>query len=136
VVILSRYRAKRPRPEVVDNIPQLKQKEQSIYKPTDLWTVQDDLLFLKYCPSKRIKCYHAMSSFYTNFPICIILYSAIESDDRRLPTQMEISNNIADNIDGFITHVTTKPMKITTIAPLVGSRFDESVDLKGVSFRK
>jgi hypothetical protein len=52
---------KRPRPEVVDNIPQLKRKEQSIYKPTDLWTVQDDLLFLKYCPSKRIKCYHAMS---------------------------------------------------------------------------
>ncbi|MFL6435791.1 MAG: hypothetical protein ACJ71O_18920 [Nitrososphaeraceae archaeon] len=51
----------RPRPEVVDNIPQLKRKEQSIYKPTDLWTVQDDLLFLKYCPSKRIKCYHAMS---------------------------------------------------------------------------
>jgi YjgF/chorismate_mutase-like, putative endoribonuclease len=52
---------KRSRPEVVDNIPQLKRKEQSIYKPTDLWTVQDDLLFLKYCPSKRIKCYHAMS---------------------------------------------------------------------------
>jgi integrase len=52
---------KRPRPEVVDNIPQLKRKEQSIYKPTDLWTVQDDLLFLKYCPSKRIKCYHVMS---------------------------------------------------------------------------
>jgi integrase len=52
---------KRPKPEVVDNIPHLKRKEQSIYKPTDLWTVQDDLLFLKYCPSKRIKCYHAMS---------------------------------------------------------------------------
>jgi integrase/recombinase XerD len=49
------------RPEVIDNIPQLKRKEQSIYKPTDLWTVQDDILFLKYCPSKRIKCYHAMS---------------------------------------------------------------------------
>jgi hypothetical protein len=30
---------KRPKPEVVDNIPQLKRKEQSIYKPTDLWTV-------------------------------------------------------------------------------------------------
>jgi integrase len=51
---------KRPKPKVIDNIPQLKRKEQSIYKPTDLWTIQDDLLFLKYCPSKRIKCYHAM----------------------------------------------------------------------------
>jgi hypothetical protein len=27
---------------------------------TDLWT-EDDSLFLKYCPSKRIKCYHAVS---------------------------------------------------------------------------
>jgi integrase len=52
---------KRPKPQAIDNIPQLKRKEQSIYKPTDLWTVQDDLLFIKYCPSKRIKCYHAMS---------------------------------------------------------------------------
>ena len=52
---------KRVRPPVVDNIPQLKRKEQSIYKPSDLWSQEDDLLFLRYCPSKRIKCYHAMS---------------------------------------------------------------------------
>jgi len=30
-------------------------------QPTDLWTEEDDSLFLKYCPSKRIKCYHAVS---------------------------------------------------------------------------
>jgi hypothetical protein len=29
--------------------------------PTDLWTVEDDSLFLKYCPNTRDKCYHAMS---------------------------------------------------------------------------
>jgi integrase len=52
---------KRPRPSVVENIPQLKRKEQSIYKPSDLWTAEDDLLFLKYCPSKRDRCYHAIS---------------------------------------------------------------------------
>jgi integrase len=46
---------------VVENIAQLKRKEKSIYKPSDLWTQQDDLLFLKYCPSKRDKCYHAVS---------------------------------------------------------------------------
>jgi hypothetical protein len=39
--------AKRPKPSVVENIPQLKRKEQSIYKPTDLWTQEDDLLFLR-----------------------------------------------------------------------------------------
>lgn len=52
---------KRPKPEMFQNILQLKRKEQSIYKPADLWTADNDSLFLKYCPSKRIKCYHAMS---------------------------------------------------------------------------
>ena len=52
---------KRVKPQVVENIFQLRRKEQSIYKPSDLWTVEDDLLFLKYCPSKRDKCYHMIS---------------------------------------------------------------------------
>ncbi len=52
---------KRSKPIVIENIPRLKRKEKSIYKPTDLWTAEDDLLFLKYCPSKRIKCFHMMS---------------------------------------------------------------------------
>jgi hypothetical protein len=53
--------SKRTKPQVITNIHMLKRKEQSIYKPTDLWTAQDDLLFLKYCPSKRMKCYHMVS---------------------------------------------------------------------------
>lgn len=53
--------SKRLKPHVIENIPLLKRKEQSMYKPSDLWTSEDDLLFLKYCPSKRIKCFHAMS---------------------------------------------------------------------------
>jgi integrase/recombinase XerD len=52
---------KRPKPPVVENIQQLKRKEKSIYKPTDMWTAEDDLLFLKYCPSKRMKCFHTMA---------------------------------------------------------------------------
>jgi hypothetical protein len=51
----------RTRPEVMENIPKLKRKETSIYKPSDIWIPADDLLFLKYCPSKRDKCYHAVS---------------------------------------------------------------------------
>jgi hypothetical protein len=46
---------KRPKPSVVNNIPALRRKEKSIYKPSDLWTEEDDLIFLKHCPSKR-KC--------------------------------------------------------------------------------
>jgi integrase len=52
---------KRPKPSIIENIPPLKRKEQSIYKPSDLWTLEDDLLFLKYCPSAREKCYHTIS---------------------------------------------------------------------------
>jgi hypothetical protein len=52
---------KRGKPSITENIPKLRRKETSIYKPSDLWTQQDDLLFLKYCPTKREKCYHAIS---------------------------------------------------------------------------
>jgi hypothetical protein len=40
--------SKRPKPKIIENIAKLKRKEQSIYKPSDLWTEEDDLLFLKY----------------------------------------------------------------------------------------
>jgi integrase/recombinase XerD len=43
------------------SIPKLKRKEISIYKPSDLWSTEDDLLFLKYCPDDRVRCYHSIS---------------------------------------------------------------------------
>ena len=52
---------KRPKPAVVENIPKIKRREISTYKPTDLWTEEDDTLFYKYCPSLRDKCWHAVS---------------------------------------------------------------------------
>jgi hypothetical protein len=63
VVVFARYRTKEETKTtlVTENIPQLKRKEKSIYKPTDLWTSEDDSLFLKYCPNPRDRCYHAMS---------------------------------------------------------------------------
>jgi len=51
----------RPKPSAVENIPKLKRKEKSIYKPTDLWNDEDDSLFLRYCPIPRDRCYHSMS---------------------------------------------------------------------------
>ena len=59
--LLSEYSKQRPRPLPIENIPMLKRKETSVYKPTDLWTEEDDSLFLKYCPSPRDRCYHAMA---------------------------------------------------------------------------
>jgi hypothetical protein len=51
----------RPKPAVMENIPKLKRKEKSIYEPSGIWIAKDDLLFLKYCSSKRDICYHAIS---------------------------------------------------------------------------
>jgi hypothetical protein len=61
---------KRPKPSVIENIAQLKRKEIPIYKPSDLWTNEDDIIFLRYCPSKRIKCYHAVSRDTSCRPHC------------------------------------------------------------------
>jgi hypothetical protein len=43
---------KRKTPEVMQNIEKLERKEgeQDIYKDSDMWTAEDDLLFCKYCP--------------------------------------------------------------------------------------
>jgi integrase/recombinase XerD len=51
---------KRPKPTVVQNLARLKRKEVSGYKPSDMWNATDNLLFLKYCPNPRDRCYHAM----------------------------------------------------------------------------
>lgn len=51
----------RSKPKIMENISKFKRKEVSIYKPTDLWTGEDDLLFLRYCPNKRDRCYHTLS---------------------------------------------------------------------------
>lgn len=51
----------RPKPRIMYNIPRLRRKEVSLYKPSDLWTLEDDLLFLRWCPKERDRCYHAIS---------------------------------------------------------------------------
>ena len=40
-------RNNRSKPKIMENIAKFKRKEVSIYKPTDLWTGEDDLLFLR-----------------------------------------------------------------------------------------
>jgi integrase len=52
---------KRQIPEVMHGISCLKRKEQSIYRPDDLWSLEDDQIFLKYCSDKRIQCYHTIA---------------------------------------------------------------------------
>jgi integrase/recombinase XerD len=55
-----RSRSKEPRPAVIQNISKLRRKESFIYDHSDLWDVDNNLIFLKYCPSSRDKCYHSI----------------------------------------------------------------------------
>jgi integrase len=49
------------KPDCIMGIRRLKRKEISCYKPSDLWSQEDDLLFLKWVTNKRDRCYHTMA---------------------------------------------------------------------------
>ena len=48
-------------PPVMNGIKRLRRKEKSSYQAKDLWTQEDDAIFLKYCEDSRLKCYHTMA---------------------------------------------------------------------------
>jgi hypothetical protein len=49
-------------PVCMRGIRKLPRQEKSPYKPSDLWNSQEHAIFLKYCPNKRDRCYHAMAN--------------------------------------------------------------------------
>jgi len=51
----------RKMPEVVRDLPLLKKKEKTHVQAKDLWTNQDDEVFLKYCSDPRISLFHILS---------------------------------------------------------------------------
>lgn len=51
----------RKTPACMFGIKQLPKKDIINYKPTDMWYSKEVNIFLKYCPSKRDKAYHAMA---------------------------------------------------------------------------
>jgi integrase len=86
---------KRPIPEVMRGVSSLKRKEQSIYKPDDLWSPEDDSIFLKYCPDKRIQCYHTVARDTSARPSEILKLRVREINFKRAgdKTYAEISVN-------------------------------------------
>jgi hypothetical protein len=49
------HSTKRHVPSFLSNLKCLKRKEKTTLSPKDLWTHEEDLLFLKYCPDKRLR---------------------------------------------------------------------------------
>jgi hypothetical protein len=73
------------KPKCIMDIPMLKRKEISCYKPSDLWTQTDDLVFLKWVTNKRDRCYHTMSRDLSarpheilNIPINGLTFKAVD----------------------------------------------------------
>jgi len=52
----------RQTPICMNGVRKLPRKEKTAYKPSDIWEAQDHAIFLKYCPSKRDSCYHALAN--------------------------------------------------------------------------
>lgn len=52
---------KRITPPCMRGIKRLKRREKSPYEPADMWTSTEHAIFLRYCPSKRDKCYFAIA---------------------------------------------------------------------------
>jgi hypothetical protein len=55
------HSSSRQTPVFLNSIKVLKRKEKTTCKARDLWTNEEDLLFLKYCPDKRLRLYHIMA---------------------------------------------------------------------------
>ena len=53
---------KRITPACMQGIKRLPRKQKTSYKPSDIWEPIEHAIFLRYCPSKRDKCYHAMAN--------------------------------------------------------------------------
>jgi integrase len=49
-------------PSCMQGVKLLPRKERSTYKPSDIWTNEEHIIFLKYCPEKRDRCYHSMAN--------------------------------------------------------------------------
>jgi integrase len=52
---------KRLTPPCMNGIKRLSRQEKSPYKPSDLWTKEENEVYLRYCPSARDKAFHAMA---------------------------------------------------------------------------
>ena len=46
---------------VCKELEKLPRKEKTSYKPSDIWEAREHVVFLKYCPYKRDRCYHTLA---------------------------------------------------------------------------
>jgi len=55
-------------PDSIKGINPLKRKEKTCYTASDMWSDEDDELFLRYCENPTIRLYHMLSRDFSNRP--------------------------------------------------------------------
>jgi hypothetical protein len=92
---------KRITPTCMSGVKRLSRQEKSPYKPSDLWTNDEHAIFLKYCPTKRDRAYHAMASDMSarpheilNLKIKDISYTKFQKDLRRISKANWLTNTM------------------------------------------
>lgn len=53
---------KRITPPCMQGVNRLPRREKTPYKYNDIWDIKEHAIFLKYCPDKRDRCYHALAN--------------------------------------------------------------------------
>jgi hypothetical protein len=53
---------KRLTPTCMQGVRKRPRKEKTSHKPSDIWEAREHAVFLKYCPYKRDRCYHALAN--------------------------------------------------------------------------
>ena len=53
---------KRLTPNCMQGVRKLPRKGKTSYKPSDIWEAREHAVFLRYCPYKRDRCYHALAN--------------------------------------------------------------------------
>lgn len=53
--------SKREKPDCMKGVRKLPRKEKTSYNSGNIWDQRENAIFLKYCPLKRDKCFHAMA---------------------------------------------------------------------------
>jgi integrase len=59
---------KRLTPTCMQGVRKRPRKEKTSHKPSDIWEAREHAVFLKYCPYKRDRCYHALANDMSDRP--------------------------------------------------------------------
>ena len=81
-------------PECVSGFKKIRRKELARYSPNDMWTMEEHATFLKYCPSVKVRAYHAMALDTSARPHELLKLNIKDLKERLIPSVKDNSGNV------------------------------------------